>query len=178
MSEPPPSLERLLEAMDEVIKDAEDDDGWTTQPDASSSKFADDEPIWTALDRGYYGRDGRPISLLEWSDLHADFNYKVVVRTYTNHAFISTVWLGMDHGWLEDSRPLIFETMIFPRRRRDKHAPWADWQGRWSTEKEARQAHETIVNLIRSRGMNAIRTRKQEAEFWREWRATARSRNA
>lgn len=166
MSEPP-DLARLLQAMDAVLAGG-DDDSWTTQPDAASY-VAEYEQLWTARDRGYYARDGRPISLREYSHLFGDFNYKVVARTYIHHAFVSTVWLGMDHGWLEDSRPLIFETMIFPKRRRDKHAPWADWQDRWSTEQEARLAHERIVNQIRNRGMNAVWTRKEAAEERRQW---------
>lgn len=165
MTELPDELQRLLEAMDAVT---DDDDSWTTRPDAASF-FAEQEQMWTALDRGYYARDGRPISMGQYADLFSDFNYKVVARTTIHHASVSTVWLGMDHGWLEDGRPLIFETMIFPRRRRDKHAPWADWQDRWSTEREARLAHERIVNVIRSRGVNAIRTRKQAAEEHWQW---------
>lgn len=130
-----------------------------------------DVKVWCDTGR-YFDREGRPINMILWSLLYEIFDYKIVQRTHIGPARVSTAWLGMDHGWLEDGEPLIFETMIFPRRRRDKHAPWADWQARWSTEKEARQAHETIVNLIRARGVNAIRTRKQEAEFWRDWRRT------
>jgi hypothetical protein len=162
-------LSRLISAMDELIAEDEQEDDWTRQRDAAHYKAGDAE-LWDALDRGYYGRDGRPISLHQWSYLLANFEYKVVRRNHLHHAMVSTVWLGLDHGWLEDGRPLIFETEIFPQRNRDARAAWQGRQWRWSTEAEARRGHQCIVEAIRARGVNRISTRKQEAEFWRTWR--------
>lgn len=163
-------LSQLIAAMDELIAEDQrrDKEEWTRQPDAAH--YSANAALWDALDRGYYGRDGRPISLHQWALLLGDFEYKVVTRNRLHHVFVSTVWLGLDHGWLEDGRPLIFETQIFPRRNRDARAAWQGRQWRWSTEAEARQGHQRIVEAIRARGVNMISTRKQEAEFWRVWR--------
>jgi hypothetical protein len=90
-----------------------------------------------------YDRNGRPISLQEWSRLFEDKTYQIILqeRTVTG-AWVSTVWLGLNHNFLDDGPPLIFETMVFLERgnRRDELAC-----RRYATEDEARQGHADIV---------------------------------
>jgi hypothetical protein len=56
--------------------------------------------------------------------------------------WVSTVWLGIDHGWGHSAQPLIFETMIFG-------GPRADEQYRTATEAEALETHARLVRELR-----------------------------
>lgn len=65
----------------------------------------------------YYDLDGTPIDgTLEWARIfeqrREDGSYRVGDDTLPNGVWISTVWLGLDHGFFE-GRPLFFETMVF-----------------------------------------------------------------
>lgn len=96
---------------------------------------------------GYYDRLGVRISLREWAVLMDDLAYKRIAGTDVGRWWISTVWLGMDHGLggILGEPPLIFETMVFDR----DGAPGDDWEmRRYSTEEQARQGHEEMVQLV------------------------------
>jgi hypothetical protein len=103
----------------------------------------------------YYDRQGNPIGMWEWSRLFGDLHYKRIARVSVRGVRVSTVWLGLDHGWC-NSAPLIFETMCFVQRR-DRHKHWdaVDYCERYSTEIEARLGHERVVNRLRARGSAA-----------------------
>lgn len=62
----------------------------------------------------YYDRDGKPLAdTMAWGKLFRDREYQRVARdTLPNGLLVSTVWLGMDHGF-DDGPPIIFETMVF-----------------------------------------------------------------
>lgn len=53
----------------------------------------------------------RPCSLLEWAT-QLEMKDRRVQKTELNGYFISTVWLGNDHGY-DPEKPLVFETMVF-----------------------------------------------------------------
>jgi hypothetical protein len=97
----------------------------------------------------HYDRLGVAIPLGEFCELAEDPEYKRIGSTYIGRWWISTVWLGLDHGygWLTDGRhlPIIFETMIF-----DAHGKLVDdfEQRRYATEEAARQGHEEMVQLV------------------------------
>lgn len=70
-----------------------------------------------------------------------DPTYKIVKQTeLPNGKWISTVWLGLDMNFLNTEKPVIFETMVFPKR--------GDYgeldQARYSTEEEALKGHEKL----------------------------------
>lgn len=106
--------------------------------------------------RMHFDRDGEPISLWEWCMLSESRDYKIVKRTRVGHAEVSTVWLGIDHGWGMSDVPVIFETMIFatePTRGkllgRDREWHEADeFQERYTTEEEALRRHDEIVEFL------------------------------
>ena len=51
---------------------------------------------------------------------------------------VSTVFLGLDHGW-GDGPPVLFETLVFPdTKRMDRYCTWD----------EAVAGHERIVALV------------------------------
>jgi len=62
----------------------------------------------------WYDKKGDPIKTIEeWSKLFHDNKYKIIKQEILeNGYFISTIWLGMDHG-SQNGQPLIFESMVF-----------------------------------------------------------------
>lgn len=92
-----------------------------------------------------YGRDGQPITLDQWAELRRDVDNIIVARTEIGpHVTVSTVWLGVDHGWGDDPDrpPIIFETMVFG-------GPMAEEQWRYATEAQAVEGHGVVVSLVR-----------------------------
>src|SRR4051812_45017882 len=109
----------------------------------------------------YYDRKGAPIwDTVQWSELVSDPAYKRVALDYlpvpgvaADEAFVSTVWLGIDHSFGYGGPPLIFETMVFAgtvesqvfgrstRYMRDV----GDIQQRYSTEAEALAGHADVL---------------------------------
>jgi hypothetical protein len=51
----------------------------------------------------------------EIEGLLTDKDYKIVKQEFTPDGkfWVSTVWLGLNHGFHRTARPLIFETMVF-----------------------------------------------------------------
>ena len=63
----------------------------------------------------YYNKEGQEIGLIEWGKLFENLEYKRVAETTLKDGkWISTVWLGLDHGFGEKIQ--IFETMVFPNK--------------------------------------------------------------
>jgi hypothetical protein len=92
----------------------------------------------------YYDRDGQPITMEEWAEKFEAMEYKVVRQTRVGNMEVSTIWLGLDHGFgfVANQPPLIFETMIFGG---DHDSD----QWRFYTETEARAHHKMIVRELR-----------------------------
>ena len=89
----------------------------------------------------YYDREGRPLDdPMKWAKLFSDPKYKVLQKTETRGAVVSTVWLGLDHGWGEGP-PIIFETIVFGGR-----CDGEMW--RYSTEEQARLGHWNAVVMV------------------------------
>lgn len=69
-----------------------------------------------------------------------DITYKVVKQeTLPNKLWVSTVWLGLDHGFT-GGKPLIFETMVFTEKRGEEQD-----MDRYSTLREAIAGHKRMV---------------------------------
>ena len=89
----------------------------------------------------YYDKDGSPITdVLAWAEKFEDRGYKRVAHTtLPDGKQVSTVWLGLDHGW-GTGPPLIFETMVFPPD------SWVECDGvRYSTLAGAEAGHVAMV---------------------------------
>jgi len=94
-----------------------------------------------------YDRDGMPISMAEYSRLLAQPGYQRVAEDQVGPYWISTVWLGVDHGWGRRPVPVIFETMVFAENGKVGH----DLEmRRYSTEAEALEGHAETVLLVRA----------------------------
>ena len=71
---------------------------------------------------------------------HADFPRRVGLTYITTTIFVSTVFLGINHG--RDERPLWFETMVFGSEADEDQEHCETWI-------EAMDQHERIVQRVR-----------------------------
>lgn len=65
---------------------------------------------------------------------------RVVAQTEIESAVVSTVFLAIDHRFLANGPPLLFETMIFD-------GDWEDYQERCATWIEAEAQHRRAVKF-------------------------------
>ena len=79
-------------------------------------------------------------TLMEWADFFEVLANRVVKQETIEGVFISTVFLGLDHGWGMSEEPIVFETMILDGK--------DDYQTRCATWDEAEKMHRTAVNVI------------------------------
>ena len=95
----------------------------------------------------YCDRRGRPIDLMDWALKHEIKDYLIVAQHWVRGWMISTVWLGIDHGFGEITRPVIFETMIFPPgdEAGEDGVASEDYQERYSTEEAAQAGHDRAI---------------------------------
>lgn len=86
----------------------------------------------------YYDIDGKPIGLRTLCRLGNDPAYRRVAEfTAPCGCYVSTVWLGIDHGF--GVGPLeIFETMVFPGNR----------MRRYGTKEEAIRGHAVMLAKV------------------------------
>lgn len=94
---------------------------------------------------GKYDWDGKPISTFEWTMLRTKGVH--VGEDLVGPYRISTVWLGLDHGWYSDV-PIIFETMIFGG---DENDPLSNYQERYATKQEALLGHALAVKKCKAK---------------------------
>lgn len=89
------------------------------------------------------------MTTLEWAAKFEDHEYRRIAVAKLGlrseqQIDISTVWLGIDHGW-GNGRPVIFETMIFG------FDDDFEYQERYCTEAEAVEGHARAVQYARDR---------------------------
>lgn len=89
----------------------------------------------------YYDKKGAAIDLDTFGELMNRRDYARVGRTELPGGWtVSTVWVGIAHRFDEDGRPLIFETMVFPKDSRDETD-----MVRYSSLEDATAGHEEMV---------------------------------
>lgn len=78
----------------------------------------------------------------EWS-AHYDDDHRIVAQTGNDNIWVSTVFLGINHnfGFSDDTRPILFETMIFGGR-------MDDYQHRYCTYEEALAGHHMVCEEL------------------------------
>lgn len=100
----------------------------------------------------YYKKDGSPYRGTDREVLAAfakdfeDTPSRIVGREeLDNGLLVSTVWMGIDHNWGCNNRPLIFESMVFLQNHRGGELDvW-----RYSTWEEAFRGHKMLVKKYR-----------------------------
>lgn len=100
----------------------------------------------------YYDRKGRQIGMMDWARLHEDRDYLVVAQHWVRGWMVSTVWLGIDHGFSTmfsggPHVPVIFETMIFAPGdvRLGGDDDLDEYQERYATEEAAQAGHDRAL---------------------------------
>lgn len=94
----------------------------------------------------WFNRQGKPITIEEWATLSRNLEYKRVAETTIGSLWVSTVWLGIDHGFAMPGTkhlPVIFETMIFP-------AEETYWQHGRAAENVVNDLHVELRELVES----------------------------
>ena len=100
---------------------------------------------FSKYDRRFYDRDGNELSSAdELERLLCDKSYKVLKQETIGDLRVSTVWLGVDHGFVPGLKPVIFETMIFGGGKH--HLDGELW--RYSSEEEALEGHKNAVKMV------------------------------
>lgn len=95
----------------------------------------------------YFDYDGKPISMWEWGYLYSKNRH--VGKDTINKMHISTVWLGMAHGF-RNGCPVIYETMIFDDSPKENKSDLDEYQERYCTYSEALEGHEQAIKLVMS----------------------------
>lgn len=109
---------------------------------------------------------------IEWAQWFQKHERHVALAEISN-VRVSTVFLGIDHGWFQEGPPVLFETMIFGGQ-------YNGDQWRYSTWAEAVKGHETAVELVRKsapiwRVVQTYRNLKRFCELL-VWRCYRRNR--
>lgn len=89
--------------------------------------------------------DRRPVPVddaVEWSTWFAQADRRVA-ETWIDDVRISTVFLGLDHNFLDDQDPALFETVAFVGGAANKTRRYFIWE-------EAEAGHADVVSQIRN----------------------------
>lgn len=90
----------------------------------------------------FFDMDGQPIGPHQWEAIFYSAD-RIIAQEEIGPYFISTVWLGIDHGGGEAGVPMIFETLIFGGEER----ALTDQLARYATRGEALEGHRLMVTL-------------------------------
>jgi hypothetical protein len=100
-----------------------------------------------------------PCTLTEWAMWDPERVKRIIGRHQTQTHLVSTVFLGLDHGWIGlDTRPIWFETMIFDKTQRRElelggKLTWtigeSVYEQRYSTLEEAEQGHQAAIAWLK-----------------------------
>lgn len=116
----------------------------------------------------YYNRQGVLIDAAEWCRLSSDRAYKSVAETKGSGRLVSTIWLGLDHGYAGKRR--IFETMVFPIDKGGEVSNWGELDAeRYSTEEEAKAGHELMSKnhaYVLDKIVRAIEESEKTTTLW------------
>ena len=93
----------------------------------------------------YYVLDGREIAVVdssrEWGEFFNQTDKRRVGADDVRDLHVSTVFLGIDHSWVEDGPPILFETMVL-RGSEDVY------MRRYATYDEAEAGHREVVSWL------------------------------
>ena len=77
-----------------------------------------------------------------WGQWYATANRQIALNEL-NSIHVSTIFLGIDHGFGFHDQPILFETMTFGPE------PWDGQQWRYATMGAALQGHHIVVKAIK-----------------------------
>lgn len=80
-------------------------------------------------------------NILKWAKwAEANWYKRVVAQDYIGNYEVSTIFLGIDHNFWDNNKPLLFETMIFPE---------CDYCERCATWDEALEQHKRAIESLK-----------------------------
>jgi hypothetical protein len=82
-------------------------------------------------------------NVLTWGRFMEDPRNKIVARSRGNGLIVSTVFLGVDHGWGEEV-PILWETMVFREPPDDQSMSELDCERCAGTREQAEAQHERV----------------------------------
>lgn len=92
----------------------------------------------------YYDWNGEPITQEQWMSPARFGSKRVRETTLANGFWISTVYMGIDHSYMPDEPPIIYETMAFTPDGRGGFD-----EMRYATLEQALIGHEIMVERIK-----------------------------
>lgn len=95
----------------------------------------------------YYDHDGNITSQEHWEMLMEDRLGRRVAADTVGDYWVSTVWLGIDHGF-GDGPPVLWETMIFAKGQGDP-LNLDCWEQRYTSRKDAVEGHAKVVQQLK-----------------------------
>ena len=144
------------------------------------------DAFWDAQDGRHFDRRGNKITFREWTMLWGLHEaYRIVKQEYVGDYWVSTVWLGLDHGF-GGGAPLIFVTMVFNHSKAEpppfpntmdfESEEFKEWSEnypeqtsasdldceRYATEEQALAGHQAMVEKVRL--ILAIEKSEQDAK--------------
>lgn len=95
-------------------------------------------PMYYVLDAN---KNSVVASLMEWAEFFEVITNRRVAQDFIGDTHVSTVFLGIDHGFGLSSKPLLFETMVFGGKHDELQWRYAEWD-------EAVAGHKGAVALV------------------------------
>ena len=95
------------------------------------------------------------VSFFEWGDIFQTSGKRHLKDKFIKGIRISTVFLGLDHSYLKNQKPQIFETMVF-----EDESYSEIYLDRYATYKEAQKGHRKAVRWVLNGCMNEIKSSK------------------
>lgn len=83
---------------------------------------------------------------VKWVEFFQDVDNRRVALTKVKGMEVSTIFLGMDHRFVGDGPPILFETMVFKENSNHDEFQW-----RYCTWKEAEEGHRRVVQAIKNK---------------------------
>lgn len=97
----------------------------------------------------YYDWNGEKIHGWEWRVKRMLFS-RHVGEDFINGYRISTVWLGLDFGFIPSQKPQIFETVIFKEKETEEEDKWDErYMERYFSYEEAVEGHNRACEHVK-----------------------------
>ena len=90
-------------------------------------------------------KDKKPykVTLKESYKLYDDRDMKITKQDKVGDVRVSTVFLGLDHAWIGEPSPILWETMIFG----GEHD---QYQERYTSHEDALAGHQRAIDLVKN----------------------------
>lgn len=104
--------------------------------------------------------DGNPVpepDTLRWAEWFEHAEQRILQQDHIGDAFVSTVFLGLDHNYSRQGPPVLWETMWFQGEReiilngRIRKFKETRWMRRYTSRKDALRGHKRAVKYVKAK---------------------------